>query len=228
MKRWFILPVLLASSYAHSIEICWTNPSLNVDESALVDLSYVTLHWGTVNGSYDDWNPTDTLQTPTNFPGDRVCAQLELPIGVYYLAATATNADGDQSQWSNQVRREVASNIPNPPVLVAATCDGCTPTTTTLIVGLTGAAIRISWEPTEAERTQIEMYEYPALDGAIALASGDFSARDSWEWQANRAGLFYSRMRFCNMAECSEWQQSYDQGFLYYLKLAAPGGGGID
>jgi len=54
-------------------------------------------------------------------------------------------------------------------------------------------------------------------------------------WLPERAGLYSIRARACNEEGCSRWSESWNadhtnhpDGFVYYIKLAAPTGGGIE
>lgn len=77
----------------------WRAPTQNVDGSRLTDLQGYRIHYGEGSRAYtasiDLMNP-DTL----NYT-------LTLPSGRYYLAMTAVDAAGNESTYSNEVRRTV-------------------------------------------------------------------------------------------------------------------------
>lgn len=224
-----ILPVLLRKSLLLLLlpglvfaepTISWQNPTLNVDGTPLTDLTTIRLHWGLATRSYTD----NVLAAPSESAG----YDLNLAPGTYYIAATAINSTGNESAYSNEIIRTVeAPPAPEAPVLTLATCTGCASENVLLLVGQTGNSVNIQWQPT-AHPVTIEVYEYPVRMGAIPLVRGEFISSNNWLWTPTRSGLYYSRMRSCDGTSCSPWTTSFEQGFLYYFRVAAPTGGGID
>lgn len=204
--------------------VCWKNPTQNVDGTDLTDLEKVRVYWGAASRSYDD-----SLDVPTDIPGDQVCADLSLQNGDYYVTATAFDSAGNESGYSNEILKSVLA--PEPPIAIELQvfCPLCESLQTELLVGTTGDSVTLSWTPDGADRLEIEIHEYPIKQDATPVAQGSVdSSNVEWVWVASRAGLFYSRQRTCTGDVCSAWANSPDQGYLYYMKLAAPTGGGIE
>lgn len=103
----------------YPIELTWTPPTMNDDDTPLTDLAGYKLYWGTVSGMY----PTSvTLSNP-----DATGHTVTLPQGEYFFVATAFNSLGGESARSNEAIG-VASPTPGPPsdVVVLEPQDGLT------------------------------------------------------------------------------------------------------
>lgn len=108
----------------------------------------------------------------------------------------------------------------------------------------TGANTENCWFQDDSEETtnywDFEVLEFP--NGEIAtLAINEIEKTSPGSttycriWQPERAGLYSIRVRACNSDGCSRWSDSWDpehtghpRGFVYYIKLQAPTGGGIE
>jgi hypothetical protein len=145
-----------------------------------------------------------------------------------YIVRSGTGTFDVQSAYSNELTKTVEA-LPDPPsIVVGVICDNCEQQTTNLWIGLTGEAVTLTWDPAGAETVEVEVLEYPAKQGAIPVASGTFTTSTTWDWVPSGSDLFYSRVRACSGGACGPWANSYEQGWLYYIRLAPATGGGIN
>jgi len=82
-----------------STALAWQPPVQNTNGTALTDLAGYNLYYGTESGRYTQMRPVrDASQT-----------NLELPVepGTYYLAMTAYDTTGNESELSNEIVRHV-------------------------------------------------------------------------------------------------------------------------
>ena len=79
------------------VTLAWTPPTENVDGSTLVDLSGYKIHYGDSPQSYSE---TISVSNPglTRYVIDA------LPPGTHYVAMTAYNASGAESDYSDEVQ----------------------------------------------------------------------------------------------------------------------------
>ena len=86
-----------ASTSTSVVTLAWTPPTENVDGSALVDLSGYKIHVGDQPQSYSE---TISVSNPglTRFVIDA------LPPGTHYVAMTAYNTSGAESDYSEEVK----------------------------------------------------------------------------------------------------------------------------
>lgn len=108
--------LLCSPALVHSFEVCWQNPSENVDGSPLTDLAHVDVYWGTVQGTYPN-----SLQYDTTTPGaQNICTTVDPGApGDYYVVATATNTQDEESAHSNTVLKNEPNTTPLPPIILA-------------------------------------------------------------------------------------------------------------
>lgn len=110
----------------------------------------------------------------------------------------------------------------------------------------TGEPYAISWCNATGQQDAtwtvfIDVLEFPPKEGAIPIAGTSRSADmpPVWTWTPEHAGAYYVRAMSCQDATCSHWGQSVGQeevpgcvstpeAFIYYVKLKALTGGGID
>ena len=80
-------------------EVAWVPPAENTDGSDLTDLAGYNLYYGIDSGNY-------TEVVPVN---DASLTSFELPIapGEYYMAMTAYDFDGNESELSNEIRKVI-------------------------------------------------------------------------------------------------------------------------
>ena len=89
-----------------SVELSWLAPTENVDGSSLEDLAGFRLYWGRSPGKYDY---SVTIDNPAI-----LTYRVEgLAPATYYFAATAFNAEGAESDYSNEVRAAVPGTYPS-------------------------------------------------------------------------------------------------------------------
>ena len=85
-----------AAVATNSVSVSWTPPTQNDDGSTLTDLSGYKIHYGTQAGSYTDSVAVSSAGV-TSFALDA------LPKGKVYIAMTAVNAAGAESDFSSEV-----------------------------------------------------------------------------------------------------------------------------
>jgi hypothetical protein len=153
---------------------------------------------------------------------NQVTAVVSLPnAGVrYYFSVTAV-AGANESSLSNETSKLSLATVVDP-ILGTPVCPACLFSFTGLVLsGVTGNTFVVVWNVMTVP-SRVEMYEYPPKVGATPVASGNFPAGvSSFNWVPKKAGLYYSRV--CG----TSCVNSYNNGFLFYVKLASPGGGGI-
>lgn len=205
------------------VEVCLETPKENVDSTPLENLYKITLFWGTQSKDYKE-----ALIIPTSRPGNSTCTYLNLPEGDWFIAATATNLEGEVSAFSNEVKKTVPpENALKPYIAKYPSCDACISQNASVLIAKTGQTVPIEWVSNNP--VEVEILEYPASENAVPVNRAVFSETESlWEWTPTRAGLFFSRVRSCLQNSCQEWQNSYEQGFLFAIELSAPTGGGIN
>ena len=76
------------------LQLAWQAPEENVDGSPVDGIANYDVWYGTTSGQYD---ASQTVQ------GNQSSTTLALPVGSYYVAMTATDNDGNQSGYSNEV-----------------------------------------------------------------------------------------------------------------------------
>lgn len=152
--------------------------------------------------------------------------------GRWYFAVTAFNLAGEESPLSNEASKDIV--LPVLPVLTfsGASCANCTPTTGALLVGVTGQDVSVAWGAspgTTPDRVEAELHLYPVRTAAIPIARATLApAASGWSFRPGRSELYYVRIRACNSGGCGAWSNSFDQGWLFYFRLAPASGGGID
>lgn len=109
-----LLAIAAPAAIAAPFEVCWQNPTQNVDGSDLTDLASVRLYLSTSPGTdrvaVGDYATTD--------PGAEICAEFDADPGDYYATMTALDVPGNESGFSNEITKTVADPVPEPPVLL--------------------------------------------------------------------------------------------------------------
>jgi putative Ig domain-containing protein len=85
-----------AAIATNGVEVSWSPPTQNADGSTLTDLSGYKIHYGTQSGNYSD-------SVAVNSAGLTRYELDSLPKGTVYLAMTAVNAAGAESDFSKEV-----------------------------------------------------------------------------------------------------------------------------
>jgi hypothetical protein len=85
-----------AALTTNGVEVSWSPPTQNADGSTLTDLSGYKIHYGTQSGNY-----TDSVAVAN--AGLTRYALDSLPKGTVYIAMTAVNAAGAESDFSKEV-----------------------------------------------------------------------------------------------------------------------------
>jgi hypothetical protein len=85
-----------AAVTTNGVEVSWTPPTQNADGSTLTDLSGYKIHYGTESGNYSDSVALDSAGL-TRYSLD------SLPKGKIYIAMTAVNSAGAESDFSKEV-----------------------------------------------------------------------------------------------------------------------------
>lgn len=78
----------------------WRAPTENIDGTPLMDLSGYRFYWGARSGSYDGSARINSANWTQYQPS-------HLPPGEYYVAVTALDADGNESDYSNEITIQV-------------------------------------------------------------------------------------------------------------------------
>lgn len=89
-----------AAIATNGVEVSWAPPTQNADGSTLTDLSGYKIHYGTQSGNYPD-------SVAVNSAGLTRYELDALPKGTVYLAMTAVNAAGAESDFSKEVSVKV-------------------------------------------------------------------------------------------------------------------------
>lgn len=84
-----------------AVELSWVAPTENEDGSPLTDLAGYRIYWGTESGEY-----TNSLTIDN--PGVVTYVLENLVPDTYYFAATAVNADGEESDYSEEASSTVS------------------------------------------------------------------------------------------------------------------------
>lgn len=127
MRKILVLVGLLLSTIANaaSLNVSWSNPSSNVDGSAIPasgpgSLTGTRVEYGSCNGSaFGVASGQQIVLAPASnasFPN--------IGPGSYCVRAFAQNTFGSESAASNVASKIVPAPVPNPPVLVVATVAG--------------------------------------------------------------------------------------------------------
>ncbi len=84
-----------------SATLTWTPPTENSDGTALTDLSGYIIYWGTVSGEYSS---SVTLENAglTSYVVENLTSGT-----TYYFATTAYNAEGIESDFSNEASKSI-------------------------------------------------------------------------------------------------------------------------
>jgi hypothetical protein len=85
-----------AAAVSQGVAVAWTPPTQNADGSTLTDLSGYKIHYGTASKSY-------TESIPVNNAGVTRYSLETLPKGQIFIAMTAVNASGAESDFSSEV-----------------------------------------------------------------------------------------------------------------------------
>jgi hypothetical protein len=92
----FAVTVAAAAAATKSVSVAWTPPTQNDDGSTLTDLSGYKIHYGTTSKTY-------TQSVSVNNAGLTRYQLDSMPSGKIYIAMTAVNAAGAESDFSTEV-----------------------------------------------------------------------------------------------------------------------------
>lgn len=111
IKYALLLLALAGTAHAAKVKVSWTNPSTNTDGSALTNLSYIEIEWGTCNGTAFGIKQASMLVV-TSAAGAAMTGFV-YPTGLTQVCirAFAVNAPGAKSAYSNVA---VKSLLPKP------------------------------------------------------------------------------------------------------------------
>lgn len=93
----FTVTVTAEGTGAKAVSLAWTPPTENVDGSALTDLSGYRIHYGSEPQSYSQTIALDN-------PGLTRFVIESMPAGTHYVAMTALNKAGAESDYSTEVK----------------------------------------------------------------------------------------------------------------------------
>jgi fibronectin type 3 domain-containing protein len=113
MKKYLCLLVFLfpVSLFAGNVPLTW-------DASTSPSVTHYRVYWGTASHAYTNVNTIGNLTTHL---------VLNLELGTYYFAVTALDADGNESDFSNEISKTLIGgpNAPGvlrfPPVVITNT-----------------------------------------------------------------------------------------------------------
>jgi hypothetical protein len=88
--------MVTAAATTKSVSIAWTPPTQNNDGSTLTDLAGYKIHYGTASKSY-------TQSVAVNNAGLTRYQLDSLPTGKIFIAMTAVNAQGAESEFSSEL-----------------------------------------------------------------------------------------------------------------------------
>lgn len=95
-----VILLLLICRNVHAFQVCWEPPTENVDGTVLDDLAGYTVYFGRAQRSY-----TETRNLSHDPDAIRYCYNVRTSPGDYYVAMTAWDSDGNESAYSNEVRK---------------------------------------------------------------------------------------------------------------------------
>ena len=106
-----ILELLFAVA---TFNVCWENPTENIDGTAIDDLERVMIYYGP-NSQADE----GVLPYITDQPGAQLCSdvQTEGP-GDYHVRMTAIDRDNNESGFSNMAVKSAVDTSPQGPIIV--------------------------------------------------------------------------------------------------------------
>ncbi len=113
--RWLALCLFLSSlapAQGEPLPLHWIAPTENVDGSPLTDLAGFQVYWGDQPGDYNLGTEYLADQSLTSHT-------LEVAPGTYFVAMSAWDADGNESDLSNELVRTVAAGAPGNATLAA-------------------------------------------------------------------------------------------------------------
>jgi hypothetical protein len=112
---WWALTALLLAAHAAAqpparpVTLTWTAPTQNTDGTPLTNLAGFRVYWGTQRGAYP-------ISASVPSPDVTTYIVSGLTPGVrYYFVATARNASGVESAFSNEATAVAAADEPAPP-----------------------------------------------------------------------------------------------------------------
>jgi len=113
-----IVIVAMCSGRSHAFELCWENPNENVDGTPLTDLTGLNIYIGLqLGGPYDH----DMVVYPDTVAGASRCTEITVSPGTYFVRATAYDAQGNESGYSNEVVKTQIDSSPLPPIALPTT-----------------------------------------------------------------------------------------------------------
>lgn len=198
------------------ISISWQAPTENVDGSPLTDLAAYRVYYGEASRDYSE---TIDITDPALLNYDFTPT---VP-GIYFIAMTAIDIDGNESAYSNEITKEEV-NPTSTFTLLPPTQNGSTSTEGTLLIGETGKEVSFSWESVPNGRImELQLVRFGQTTPLLQGSSGT----GSWRFTPSRAGLYVVRIRDQEDPN-STWISSNEMGLVFYFKLAAPDPGGLN
>lgn len=108
-----VLVIMLLSitskASAEVVHVSWSPPIENVDGSPLTDLAGYNIYWGTSSRTYSNMATVLTCTAcpdPVGAEREQTCTALE-PGKTYYFAVTAFDLSGNESDFSNEVMKDI-------------------------------------------------------------------------------------------------------------------------
>lgn len=120
MKRWKIIflailvfqqVVVARTVFAAGAMLSWDPPTTNMDGTVVNDLAGYKIYWGISSGVYQNIVTApicNNCPVPVAGATERSCVTLS-PGATYYFAVTAYDIDGNESDYSNEVSKTIAT-----------------------------------------------------------------------------------------------------------------------
>lgn len=222
---------------AGSAVLTWTPPTQNTDGSTLTDLAGYRVAWGCVGSG--------------NYPFERYLLQPNLrsflveglpDTGTCYFRVYALNAGrvptatapswtSESSPPSNEAQKTMNAAPPATPytrsvsVAPAGTAAPFTMLPPARIrLGFAGDPVTVTRDATSSP-TRAELRAEFVQSGELVVVP---FTTPTLAWTPPFAGLWRLSTRSCNTTGCGDWRDAIEDGALFFFRLKAPTGGGID
>lgn len=118
MKGLIVALVLLLAtvSYAADVRLTWDAPTTNEDGTPLTDLAGYKIYWGGVSRGINTAPPTGYPATNVRDVGNVVTYTMTgFTDGDWWFSVTAYDTSGNESRYSNEVKKSIDTRKPNAP-----------------------------------------------------------------------------------------------------------------
>lgn len=204
--NFLVIPLVL-------MQVCWQPPTENVDGTPADNLAGFNIYWG---------NSRLSMNEVVYVEGGTVtCHNWPMQPGEYYFRMTAINDRNEESDFSNVIQR--AEPEGQPVVFTDVEQAGSSTIDGRLVVGQTGVPLTVHYGG-GGPSVYFRLISYDATTFQTHVLMGT-SSTGSWTFTPPRAGLYELGV---SQDGGTTWRNSSDDGLVFFFKLAAPSGGGID